>query len=106
MSAPLRVRSMIVALLGTFALACGVAAPGRALAQPAPPPAPHIDDSAPRSPGKQGAKGAKHAGVHPATLTGVLDRLERAGWIVSERASDDRRAVVVRAPPARDGGMY
>ncbi|WP_238815565.1 MarR family winged helix-turn-helix transcriptional regulator [Nocardia brasiliensis] len=49
---------------------------------------------------------AKHAGVHPATLTGVLDRLERAGWIVRERASDDRRAVVVRSLPDRLGEMY
>lgn len=49
---------------------------------------------------------AKHVGVHPATLTGVLDRLERAGWIVRERASDDRRAVVVRSLPDRLGEMY
>ncbi|KIA65765.1 MarR family transcriptional regulator [Nocardia vulneris] len=49
---------------------------------------------------------AKHAGVHPATLTGVLDRLERAGWIVRERAGDDRRAVLVRSLPGRLGEMY
>jgi DNA-binding MarR family transcriptional regulator len=39
---------------------------------------------------------ARRAGVHPATMTGILDRLERGGWIVRERDSSDRRAVVVR----------
>jgi len=29
-------------------------------------------------------------------MTGVLDRLERGGWIARERDPDDRRAVVVR----------
>ena len=40
---------------------------------------------------------ARRAGLHPATMTGVLDRLERGGWIVRERDPGDRRAVVVRA---------
>jgi DNA-binding MarR family transcriptional regulator len=40
---------------------------------------------------------ARQAGLHPATMTGILDRLERGGWIVRERAASDRRAVVVRA---------
>src|SRR5260221_8689190 len=37
---------------------------------------------------------AKRAGLHPATMTGVLDRLEPGGWI--ERGGDpgDRRGVV------------
>ena len=39
--------------------------------------------------------------VHPATMTGVLDRLEADGWIVRERDSEDRRAVMIRAVPAR-----
>ena len=39
------------------------------------------------------------SGVHPATLTGILDRLERGGWIVRERAPDDRRSVVLRPAP-------
>jgi DNA-binding MarR family transcriptional regulator len=30
-------------------------------------------------------------------MTGILDRLERGGWIVRERDPSDRRAVVVRA---------
>src|SRR3954453_16869340 len=29
---------------------------------------------------------ARQAGLHPATLTGILDRLERAGWMASDRA--------------------
>jgi DNA-binding MarR family transcriptional regulator len=40
---------------------------------------------------------ARRAGLHPATLTGILDRLERGGWIARERDPSDRRAVVVRA---------
>jgi DNA-binding MarR family transcriptional regulator len=39
---------------------------------------------------------ARRAGLHPATMTGVLDRLERGGWIARERDASDRRAVVVR----------
>jgi DNA-binding MarR family transcriptional regulator len=30
-------------------------------------------------------------------MTGILDRLERGGWIARERDQTDRRAVVVRA---------
>jgi DNA-binding MarR family transcriptional regulator len=40
---------------------------------------------------------ARRAGLHPATLTGILDRLEQGGWVARERDSSDRRAVVVRA---------
>lgn len=40
---------------------------------------------------------ARRAGLHPATITGILDRLERAGWVVRERDPVDRRAVTVRA---------
>jgi DNA-binding MarR family transcriptional regulator len=39
---------------------------------------------------------ARRAGVHAATMTGILDRLERGGWIARERDPSDRRAVVVR----------
>jgi DNA-binding MarR family transcriptional regulator len=38
----------------------------------------------------------RSAGLHPATITGILDRLERGGWVVRERATTDRRAVTVR----------
>jgi DNA-binding MarR family transcriptional regulator len=39
-------------------------------------------------------------------MTGILDRLERAGWIARERDSADRRAVTVRALPDRGKEMY
>src|SRR5947199_10812078 len=44
---------------------------------------------------------ARRAGLHPATMTGVLDRLERGGWIVRDRDASDRRAVVVQVLPDR-----
>ncbi|MFC7272633.1 MarR family transcriptional regulator [Paractinoplanes rhizophilus] len=44
---------------------------------------------------------AKLAGLHPATMTGVLDRLEKAGFVTRDRDPGDRRAVVVRTPPGR-----
>jgi DNA-binding MarR family transcriptional regulator len=40
---------------------------------------------------------ARRAGLHAATTTGVLDRLERAGWVARERDPADRRASLVRA---------
>lgn len=46
------------------------------------------------------------AGLHPATLTGILDRLERAGFIVRERDPSDRRAVLVRALRERTNEIY
>src|SRR5882672_11846003 len=48
---------------------------------------------------------ARRAGVHPATMTGVLDRLERGGWISRDRTAEDRRAVVVRPIRKRAGEM-
>jgi DNA-binding MarR family transcriptional regulator len=44
---------------------------------------------------------ARRAGLHPATVTGILDRLERDGWIARDRDAADRRAVVVRAERGR-----
>ncbi len=44
---------------------------------------------------------ARRAGLHPATVTGILDRLERDGWIVRERDPSDRRGVVVRVQRGR-----
>jgi DNA-binding MarR family transcriptional regulator len=49
---------------------------------------------------------ARRAGLHPATMTGVLDRLERGGWISRERDPADRRAVRVRALPHRMAEMF
>src|ERR1700687_6185859 len=40
---------------------------------------------------------ARGAGLHPATITGILDRLERGGWVARERDRSDRGAVVVRS---------
>ena len=44
---------------------------------------------------------AQRMGLHLATMTGVLDRLERGGWIVRERSLGDRRRVMVRADPVQ-----
>jgi DNA-binding MarR family transcriptional regulator len=44
---------------------------------------------------------ARKTGLHPATMTGVLDRLERGGWIERGRGSADRRAVAVRIARGR-----
>ena len=49
---------------------------------------------------------ARRAGMHPATMTGILDRLERSGWIVRERDQADRRAVVVRVLPDRGSELF
>jgi DNA-binding MarR family transcriptional regulator len=51
---------------------------------------------------------ARHAGLHPATLTGILDRLQRGGWITRERDPDatDRRAVAVRTVPGRNVELF
>jgi len=48
---------------------------------------------------------ARRAGLHPATMTGILDRLERGGWVTRERDPSDRRAVVVRALRDRNGEL-
>jgi DNA-binding MarR family transcriptional regulator len=40
---------------------------------------------------------ARRAGLHPATMTGILDRLERSGWVTRDRSTSDRRAVLIRA---------
>jgi DNA-binding MarR family transcriptional regulator len=49
---------------------------------------------------------AGRVGVHLATMTGVLDRLEKGGWISRDRASDDRRAVVLASPPDRQREIF
>lgn len=38
---------------------------------------------------------ARRAGVHPATMTGVVDRLEKGGWIERQKDPSDRRAVLL-----------
>ncbi|MFF1573084.1 MarR family transcriptional regulator [Leifsonia sp. NPDC058292] len=49
---------------------------------------------------------ARRAGLHPATITGILDRLEKSGWIARERDDADRRAVKIRALPDRAGELF
>jgi DNA-binding MarR family transcriptional regulator len=39
-------------------------------------------------------------------MTGILDRLERGGWIARDRDPDDRRAVAVRAQRDRSGEVF
>jgi DNA-binding MarR family transcriptional regulator len=48
---------------------------------------------------------ARRSGLHPATLTGILDRLERGGWVVRQRDPSDRRAVVVRQVRSRNADL-
>jgi DNA-binding MarR family transcriptional regulator len=40
---------------------------------------------------------ARRTGLHPATLTGILDRLERGGWLARDRDPADRRSVLLQA---------
>ena len=46
---------------------------------------------------------ARRAGLHPATITGVVDRLQRDGWVTRDRDPEaaDRRAVTLRAQRGR-----
>jgi len=38
---------------------------------------------------------ARRLGIHPATMTGVLTRLEKSGWVVRRPDATDRRSVQV-----------
>jgi DNA-binding MarR family transcriptional regulator len=49
---------------------------------------------------------ARRAGLHPATMTGILDRLERGGWVSRERDPSDRRAVLVLARRERGAELF
>jgi DNA-binding MarR family transcriptional regulator len=42
-------------------------------------------------------------GIHPATLTGVLDRLERGGWLRRSPDEKDRRRLIIEAVTERGG---
>jgi DNA-binding MarR family transcriptional regulator len=49
---------------------------------------------------------ARRIGLHPATLTGILDRLERGNWIEREQDPDDRRATRIRSVPAGAAKLF
>lgn len=49
---------------------------------------------------------ARRTGLHAATMTGILDRLERGEWIVRERDQVDRRAVIIRARRERNPELF
>jgi DNA-binding MarR family transcriptional regulator len=49
---------------------------------------------------------AARVGVHAATMTGILNRLEAGGWISRVPAADDRRAVRVAPTPDRQRELY
>ena len=44
-------------------------------------------------------------GIHPATLTGLLDRLEKGGWLTRRADPSDRRRVIVEALTERGGEL-
>lgn len=45
-------------------------------------------------------------GIHPATLTGILDRLERGGWVTRRPDPDDRRRISLQAVSDRGAEMF
>ena len=51
----------------------------------------HIGRVEPASPGAI----AEELGIHPATMTGFIDRLERGGWVRREPDASDRRRIGV-----------
>jgi DNA-binding MarR family transcriptional regulator len=54
--------------------------------------------------GAMSAKGlGQRLGMHPATMTGILDKLEKAGWVTRERDPDDRRVVLIQPVRERVG---
>ena len=49
---------------------------------------------------------AGRAGVHVATMTGILSRLEAGGWVTRAPVEGDRRAVLVGSTPERQRELY
>ncbi|WP_370373757.1 MarR family winged helix-turn-helix transcriptional regulator [Catenulispora sp. GP43] len=56
---------------------------------------------------RDGAMSAKtlgqRLGMHPATMTGILDKLEKSGWVSRERSPEDRRVVLIQPVRERVG---
>jgi DNA-binding MarR family transcriptional regulator len=48
---------------------------------------------------------ATSTGIHPATLTGIIDRLEQGGWLRRTADPEDRRRVRLEAIRARGGEL-
>ena len=44
-------------------------------------------------------------GIHPATLTGILDRFEAGGWLTRRPDPNDRRRVILAAETRRGGDV-
>jgi DNA-binding MarR family transcriptional regulator len=49
---------------------------------------------------------SRRTGLHPATVTGIIDRLEKSGWIAREQDPSDRRGTILRALPERTGELF
>src|SRR4051794_40723373 len=45
---------------------------------------------------------AEHSGLTTGAITGIVDRLVRAGFVVREPNPDDRRSVIVRPLPSAE----
>lgn len=60
-----------------------------------------IDTTGAQSPGEIASK----MGLHAATLTGILDRLEEAGWVKRVADPTDRRRVRIEPDPQRRGDL-
>src|SRR5262245_4045620 len=60
-----------------------------------------MSQSEPCTPGRL----AELTGLSTGAITGVIDRLERAGFLVREHDADDRRRVLLRLTQTRDPEM-
>jgi DNA-binding MarR family transcriptional regulator len=51
------------------------------------------------------ARLTRRLGIHPATMTGILARLEASGWIKRSAHPNDKRASVLCVPPGREARL-
>jgi len=51
------------------------------------------------------ARLTRRLGIHPATMTGILTRLETSGWIQRSAHPEDRRASLLKIPAKRDARL-